>query len=293
MEALKAAITSAGMSRSLLPDPVMREKVSRIERIPSLPTLYLELVRQLQTIETPVVEIAATVSRDVGMTTQILKIVNSAFFGLPQPTSNVTEAISFLGIDLVKHLVLAVGVFSQFENRKLGGLSLETLWQHSIRTANAAKWIARRESAGRVVIEDALAAGLLHDLGKLVIAHNYPERCEALGQRALANSVEWLAEERKEFGFDHAQVGGYLLGLWGLPPAVVEAVAFHHVPIRSKDAKFSALTAVHVVNSLVQNQRPSHGGIAPPTVDMLYLSKIGHAEALAAWREELKDAPTI
>jgi len=78
-----------------------------------------------------------------------------------------------------------------------------------------------------------ICAGLLHDVGKLVLASNYPEQYVEIGRNAQAKRVEWLVEERESFGFDHADVGGYLLGLWGLPPAVVEAVAFHHFPLRS------------------------------------------------------------
>lgn len=293
VELLKATIPRAAMIRSLLPNPAIREKVSKMERIPSLPTLYLELVRKLQSMDSSIEDIAKTASQDIGMTAQILKIVNSAYFGLPEPTSNIAHAISFLGIETVKHLVLAIGIFSQFESRKLGGISLETLWQHSSRTAEAAKAIARSERAGRQVVEDAVAAGLLHDVGKLVLASNYPEQYEEVGRNAQAKRVEWLVEEREAFGFDHAEVGGYLLGLWGLPPAVVEAVAFHHFPTKSERTTFTALTAVHAANVLVQTKRPSYGGIVMPQIDLLYLAKLNRVEAVADWRSELDQTPTI
>ncbi|MBI2949964.1 MAG: HDOD domain-containing protein [Verrucomicrobia bacterium] len=292
-ELLKATIQRAAMIRSLLPNPAIREKISKMERIPSMPTLYLELIRKLQSQDSSIDDIAKTVAQDIGMTAQILKIVNSAFFGLPHPTSNIAEAISFIGVETVKHLVLAAGIFRQFESRKLGGLSLETLWQHSSRAAGAAKAIAKSERAGRQVIEDAMAAGLLHDVGKLVLASNYPDQYEEIGRQAQAKQVEWLVEEREVFGFEHADVGGYLLGLWGLPPPVVEAVAFHHFPTKSERASFTALTAVHAANVLVQTQRPTHGGIVPPQIDLLYLAKIGRTDALDRWRDELNEAPAI
>lgn len=293
VELLKATIQRAALIRSLLPNPAIREKVSKMERIPSMPSLYLELIRKLQSLDTAIDDIAKTVAQDLGMTAQILKIVNSAFFGLPRPTSNIADAISFIGVETVKHLVLAAGIFRQFESRKLGGISLETLWQHSSRAAGAAKAIAKSERAGREVTEDAMAAGLLHDVGKLVLASNYPEQCEEVGRLAQAKRTEWLVEEREVFGFDHADVGGYLLGLWGLPSAVVEAVAFHHFPTKSERTSFTALTAVHVANVLVQTQRPTHGGIVSPQIDILYLAKIGRADVLGHWRDELSEAPTI
>jgi HD-like signal output (HDOD) protein/CheY-like chemotaxis protein len=293
LDLLKATIQRAAAIGSLLPNPAIREKVSKMERVPSLPTIYSELVRQLQSMETPIEEIARTVSRDIGMTTQILKIVNSAFFGLAQQTSSVEQAIGFLGLETVKHLVLAVGIFAQFETRKLGGISLETLWQHSSRTAQAAKLIAKSDSASRQVIEDSMAAGLLHDIGKLVLASNFPEEYEQIGRNAQAKHVEWLVEEREVFGFDHADVGGYLLGLWGLPPCVVEAVAFHHFPTKSERTSFSALAAVHTANVLVQTHRQSYGGIVPPQLDLLYLARIDRAGSIDGWREDVRDTPAI
>ena len=292
-ELIKATVQRAAMIRSLVPNPAIQEKVSKMERIPSLPTLFLELVRQLQSVESDIEDIARTVSRDVGMTAHILKIVNSAYFGLPQPVSNIAQALSFLGFDTVKNLVLAVGIFSQFETRKLGGISLETLWQHSSRTADLARAIAKSEGAGRQIVDDAFAAGLLHDVGKLVLASSFPELYQETGRQAQERRTEWLIEERDVFGLDHADVGGYLLGLWGLPPAVVEAVTFHHYPTKSERTKFSALSAVHVANVLVQTQRPSYGGIVSPQIDHLYLAKIGRVDALGNWREQVNGTPTI
>jgi HD-like signal output (HDOD) protein len=293
LEIFKSSIERAAMIRTLLPNLAMREKVSKMERVLSMPPLYLELVHQLQSEETFIEDIAMTVSKDIGMTAQILKIVNSAFFGLAQPTSNLAEAIGYLGIDSVKYLVLAVGIFSQFQSRKLGGISLETLWQHSVRTGNAARLITKSEGGGCQMADDALAGGLLHDLGKLVMASAYPDRYEDVGRKAAEERTEWLVEERKAFGFDHAEVGGYLLGLWGLPPAVVEAVAFHHFPTKSEAPGFTALTAVHAANVLVQTQRPAHGGIVPPQIDLLYLAKIGKVNSPDKWRVLMDDAQTI
>jgi HD-like signal output (HDOD) protein/CheY-like chemotaxis protein len=288
---LIAAIQGAAMVRSILPNPAQRQKISKMERLLSMPTVYLELVRQLKSVETPIEEIALTVSRDQAMTTQMLRIVNSAFFGLS--TSNVAEAISFLGIETVRYLVLAIGIFSQFESRKLGGIAMPMFWNHSARTSHAAKLIAKTEGAGRHVIEDALAAGLLHDLGRLVLASNDPDVYQRIGEQAAEKGVEWITEERTVFGFDHAEVGGYLLGLWGLPPTVVEAVAYHHAPGKGEQTKFTALTAVHVANALVQPPRGSQGGIAPPQIDLGYLGKIGRAEALPDWVEELSASPAV
>ena len=288
-ELLLATIQRAAMIRSLLPNEEIREKVSKLDHVPSMPTLYLELTRQLNTSEITLEDIAKTISQDIGMTAQILKMVNSAYFGLPQPTSSIEKAINHLGIEMVKYLALTSGVFSQFETRKIGGISTEALWNHSIRTANAAKDIAKSQNAGRQVIEDAMAAGLLHDIGKLVLASSYPDKYEKVGKTAQSKQVEWLVAEREAFGFDHAEVGGYLLGLWGLPNPVVEAVAFHHFPSRGDQSRFTALTAVHAADVLVPTQHPSYDGIGSSQIDFMYLTKTGQPDTLEIWRKSLQE----
>ena len=292
-EWIRRAVERMAMMNSALSDPAIRRAVSKLERVVSLPTLYLKLVRQLQSVETPIEDIAATVSQDIGMTAEVLKLVNSAFFGLPQPTSNVAEAITFLGCDVLKYLVLALGIFSQFEHRNLGGLDLEALWRHSSRTAHAAKFIAKYESANHEIIEDALAAGLLHDLGKLVLASQHPDLTKQVSLNARENNVEWFEEERCIFGFDHAEVGGYLLGLWGLPIGVVQAVTFHHAPTKSGNTDFTALTAVHASNVLVQMDGPSHPEVLPAQASPEYFLKLGHANALERWHEALEETQSL
>ncbi|MBI4664516.1 MAG: HDOD domain-containing protein [Verrucomicrobia bacterium] len=290
-EWLEAAIQRTAIIRALVADPAMQESISKMERVLSMPSLYLQLVRQLHSVETPIADIAATVAQDVGMTAQVLRIVNSASFGLTRPTASLVEAIGFLGIDTVKYLVLAIGIFSQFETQRLGGLTVATLWQHSVRAAQAAKLIAQCESAKRELVEDALAAGLLHDLGKLVLASSFPESYEEACRNAVRRNVEWHVAEKRLLGVNHAEVGGYILGLWGLPLSVVEAVAYHHFPNRSKQTEFSALTAVHAANVLVLAEGGSSGGVPPPQVDRAYLTKIGRANALESWKLELAAAP--
>lgn len=290
---LIATIQRAAMIRSLLPDDEIRGIVSNLDHVPSMPTLYLELTRQLNNSEASIQDIAETVSHDIGMTARFLKMVNSAYFGLPESTSCVEKAISHLGIEMVKYLALTAGVFSQFETRKMGGISMETLWTHSLRTASAAKQIATSENAGSRVIEAAMAAGLLHDIGKLVLATSFPDKYENVGRTAQSKQLEWLVAEREAFGFDHAEVGGYLLGLWGLPRLVVEAVAFHHFPSRGDQSCFSPLTAVHAADVLVQTERASHGGYGSPQIDFMYLAKSSRPHAVETWGENLQELASL
>lgn len=290
-ESLISTIERAKMIASIPPDSSIRQRISELEGIPSVPKLYQELVNHLRSSNNSVDDIGNIVSQDIGMTLQILKLVNSAYFGLPEPTSNVTRAIAHLGVETVKYLALAVGVFSQFESKKLGGISLDVLWHHSTRTAATSKSIASMETRDRRIIEDAAAAGLLHDVGKLVLASNYPDRYETVGRLSYLKQIEWIIEERNVFGFDHAEVGRYLMALWGLPAPIVDAVGFHHYPTKSEQSNFTALTAVHAANHLVQTRRQTRGGVAPPQIDHLYLAKTCNPNSLERWREELSRPP--
>ncbi|MCF7765328.1 MAG: HDOD domain-containing protein [Verrucomicrobia bacterium] len=290
VEILIATISDVVANGPRLSTVDILERISKMEQIPSLPKLYRELMTQLQSLDAHVDDVSRTISEDIGMTTQILKLVNSAYFGLPQATSNVRDVIGFLGTETIKYLVLAIGIFRQFEPGRLCGFPLEELWTHSTRTALAAKLIAKSERAGRITIEHATTAGLLHDVGQIVLAVNYPEECREIRRRAQAKHVERRIEERAAFGFDHAEVGGCILGLWGLPAPLVEAVAFHHAPNESETGGFTPLTAVHAANVLVQNAGASHTGSALPEIDHAYLKRIDRASAFEKWREALGDA---
>ncbi|MCF7762177.1 MAG: HDOD domain-containing protein [Verrucomicrobia bacterium] len=283
LEQIRSTVQRAAIARSYFSGTALQEKISRLESLPSLPSLYAELVQQLKSEEASPKDVARTISRDLGMTTRVLSTVNSAWFGLPEPMSNLADAVTILGFETLKDLVLASGVFRQFESRKLGGISLETLWHHSGRVAQAAQLIARHERAGRQVIDAAYTAGLLHDVGKLILASSYPGEYEEVVHNAQAQRLESLVAEREILNCDHAEVGGYLLDLWGLPPAVVEAVAYHHLPTRCTRKPFSALAAVHAAEVLVHAHRVPYRGVAAPHADLLFLSSIGHGNALDHW----------
>jgi putative nucleotidyltransferase with HDIG domain len=285
-ELLIATLERAALVRTFLPETQMRDQVSRLEGIPSMPGVYAELMEQLQSPDTDIKDVAAIVSRDFGMTSQILRTVNSAYFGLRRPTSNISDAISHLGIETIKYLALTAGVFKEFRTRELGGLRVEPLWRHSLETARLARELANRERAGSKVAEDSFAAGLLHDLGKLVLAGSFSERYAMAGQMARSELLPWITAERNTFNCDHAEVGAYLLGLWGLPKPVVNAVRWHHFPLNDGNDTFTPLTAVHAANVLSQSGSKAPIEVARPEIDFLYIMKNSTAGSWNVWRRE-------
>jgi putative nucleotidyltransferase with HDIG domain len=280
-DTLKSTVQRALTLRQHFGDESLKSLVAGMNSIPSLPTNYQEIMRELKAPEPSLAAIGEIITRDVAMTAKVLQLVNSAFFGIARRVTCPEQAVKLLGLQTVNGLVLSAGVFSQFDSEQLTPFSVDGLIEHSLQVASEAKRIASRESGDTAVVNDAFVAGVLHDVGKLVLAANYPERYS----QAISAAQEWNQPlsliEREMFGAGHADVGGYLLELWGLPTALIEAVAFHHDPGKSQAIGFTALTAVHVANALV------HGnGSADPTrpecqVDAEYLASAGVAGLLA------------
>jgi HD-like signal output (HDOD) protein len=272
------------ISRATEPGFVSRNEqvitlVGQLENLPSVPAMYSRIVRLLNDPDSTMDDIGAVIASDMAMTAKILQIVNSSFFGISRRVTKPTEAASYLGVDTLKALVLATNVFGQFEATMPNGFSAAKASEHSQNVGAAARAIAQAEHASRGVVDEALVAGLLHDVGELVLASSLPEKFERVVAEAGSDP---LAAERAVFGATHSEVGGYLLGLWGLPAPVVEAISLHHEPSESVIGQFSALTAVHVADCLVADRSSS-------TVDMDYLTRLGLADRLPVWTDAVHE----
>jgi HD-like signal output (HDOD) protein/CheY-like chemotaxis protein len=287
---LKAAISRASGLEQSLRDESLRNLVSRLDRVPSIPSLYAEMVEKLQDPDVGAEEIGEIVLKDLAMTAKNLKLVNSAFFGLGREVSSPTDAVTYLGLDTIKSLVLSIHAFSQFNNAKFGGFSIDALWAHSQKTAGAAKEIAQIEDAGPKVMDEAFVAGLLHDIGKLILASNFAAEYDSVLETAAGRTATLLEAEQQTFGANHAEIGGYLLGLWGLPVAVVEAIALHHQPSNSPSLAFGPLAAVHAANGFLNLERNGGKGSLGEELDLKYLGALGLEYRLDAWRAAVRVA---
>jgi len=282
-EELRAAVARAFALRDLLSNERLKQLATRIKSLPTLPTLYQKLTDELRKDDASMEQIGEIISRDIGMTAKILQLVNSAFFGLPQPISNPGDAVMYLGLSTVRALVLSLQVFSQFKNPKLSGFSLDTLADHCWKTAVLARRIARAESGDTKMMDQCFLAGLMHDIGRIILADGLPEQYTKVWNEAKEKHLPLWQAEQTELGATHADVGAYLLGLWGLPNPIVEAVALHHSPRLCVVSGFSPLAAVHVANAFAHEK----DGAAAESVhiDMEYLTDLGFADRLAEWRE--------
>jgi putative nucleotidyltransferase with HDIG domain len=284
VDKLRVTVERAVALRSLLTSDGLRTLVTGLQSVPSLPALYQEIVQAVQSPDTPLSVIGAIIGRDPGMSAKILQLVNSAFFGLGRSVASPAQAVSFLGLDTIRALVLSVNVFEQFDAKKIRAFQLERLWTHSLSVGTLAKTISTLENATKSVREESLFAGLVHDIGKLILVANLPEEYDAAQVLADREGICLTEAQRQVFGSSHPEVGAYLLRIWGIPDEVVEAVAFHHHPSASPGDHFTALTAVHAANAL-DTVVPAHDPArCPQVIDADYLEGLGLTDRLAAWR---------
>lgn len=281
-EQLRATVTRAMELEASLKNEHLQQLVARMEHLPSVPSLYREIVDKMHDSEAALGDIGSIIAKDIGMTAKILKLVNSAFFGLKRQVSSPAEAVTYLGLDTIKSLVLSMHAFSQFEPDRTSGFSMARLWEHSLQTAAIAKQITQLEVNDRKMMDEAFVSGLLHDAGKAALAFNFPQQYGQVLQQITHSDASLLALEKETFGANHADVGGYLLGLWGLPTPVVEAIALHHQPYRSAGLSFSPLTAVHVANVFVHTPEAQAS-----LLDEVYLTRLQLFGRLPGWRNEV------
>jgi HD-like signal output (HDOD) protein len=278
---LKSTIERSCWLRELLADNSLKSLISQIDSLPSQPELYLEIQRELEAKNSSIHRIGEIISRDLGMTAKVLQLVNSAFFGFCRHISSPAEAAELIGLETFKALVLTVKIFSQLDKASMRVFAVDRVWAHSLKTGVFAKTIAAAEKRERKIIDDAFIAGLLHDAGKLILAANLPGQYKEALAAVSSNGGSELKAELDIFGVTHAEVGAYLLALWGLPIPIVEAIAFHHNPRKCWHKELGVLTAVHVGSSLEHTLRNEEKPDFQP--DLTYLADLEILPRLPEW----------
>lgn len=292
-EKLKQTIYHAFALRNLLTNETLTQTLSQLKSVPSMPTLYADIMEELSHPDASVKRIGEIVAEDPGMTAKILQLVNSAFFGLPRQVSSPEQATSLLGTETIKALVLSIDVFSQFEGTALEDLAPESVQKHCAETAAIANGIATAEKASKEVVDASFMAGFLHDVGKLILAQNMSEQYSEAREYMREKGVRLCDAERAVLGATHAEVGAYLLGLWGLPESIVEATAFHHCPGRSFGDSFTPLTAVHAANILAHEHVTEDGSAPTEKLDIDYLNQLGLSDRVPVWRAASQEVSQI
>lgn len=284
-EVLQATIERVCTLKAMLTSEAIRKVVSRMESLPSLPHVYTEMMGALKDPTVSLTEIGNIVTKDSAMTAKLLQLVNSAFFGIPQEVSSPAQAISLLGLETVKTLVLSFHLFSSFGSGESAPIDMDTQWRHSMSVAKMAKTIMSLETQERHIQETAFTAGMLHDLGTLILANQFPAEFKMLLQVARDKRIPIYEAEKNVFGVSHPEVGAYLLGLWGLPGQIVEAVAFHHCPSLLNGHAVDIVLAVHVADFYERQTHPETPDAVASCLDMENLRRLGLASRLSVWQQ--------
>ena len=221
----------------------------------------------------------------MGLLVKILKLVNSSFFGRPQRISNPAKAVSLLGLDIVKAIVLTCGTFDKFAKVKRPGFSMDQMWQHAYTCAVFGKIIAQNAGLDRKVTDTAFTAGLLHDIGILLIATHLPDGFSRVLKYVRQHQTTMATAEMQVIGTTHAAIGAYLLGLWGLPESIIDAVSLHHHPGRRPGRGLTPAVIIHIANAMANaGARLEAPSSIIDGIDYEYLQEIGQVANLKGWR---------
>ncbi|MBW2438691.1 MAG: response regulator [Desulfobacterales bacterium] len=288
-EILKHTLNKLFGLRNLLEDESIKRIVSQTETLPSLPAIYSEVINELQSSDPSVKKVGDIIAADLAMTAKILQVVNSAFFGLVRKISNPKEAVMLLGTETIKALVLSVKIFSEFNQKKLSWFNFDALFNHSMSVSMFAQTISKEERLDKYLINNALMAGMFHDLGKLILVANFQESYQKILIEARQNKRSLWELENDMFGTSHAEIGAYLMGLWGVDYPVIEAIAFHHCPGKSLASSTGLLTAVHFGDAYDRLKNDDNGCGELKQLDRGYLEYLGVGHRIDDWQLMCKD----
>jgi HD-like signal output (HDOD) protein/CheY-like chemotaxis protein len=286
---LQQIIEHACNLQELLEHPALRQIAAQIGRLPPKPALYSRLVQVLENPNSSMADAAAVIEKDPATAATMLQLVNSAFFGVPQRVGDIKTAVSYLGLEMVKTLALSVEMRgSQPAAPPCPGFDPVEAQEHALLAAR----ISRRLLPDRVHGQDAFSASMLKDIGALVLQARLADPFRRMVEQARASGRPLTDVETETLGLSHAEIGAYLLSIWGLPYTIVEAVAHHHCPQRAGSTSFDTVCAVHVgaalAEELVPPDRERHVGCGIG-LDLALIERLGLQEQLPTWRQIAAD----
>jgi len=274
----------------------MLNVLDRVEDLPTLPTIYAQVSQIMEDPKTSVADVARVIEKDQAITTKILRVVNSSFFGFSRQISTIRQAVVLLGYNTIRNTVLSVSVFQSFVTVPGGEFDMRQFWKHAIATGVLATYLDKTLNTG--FQEETFVAGLLHDIGKIILNRYFQDKFEEALQYAKSNQETFYDSERAVIGFSHDEVGEYLADRWQLPYSLVEAVALHHQPgnIRS-NPKLVALT--HLANVFAHKLHFGFSGdyrdpeISPFALEELGLQQEALPEMLKLGHEILEESGAL
>lgn len=229
----------------------IKRKLRSLQSLPTLPPVVTKLTKLLGDENTTALQLAEVIEKDQVLTSKMLKMVNSAFYGFPRRISTVSTAIVLLGFNVISTLIITASIFEIMQNEDLG------LWEHSLGVAAASGLLAQRLELKNP--EEVTTAGLLHDLGKVVIRAEFPEYYQDIQRLVTEKGLSFREAEREILGMDHGEIGEFLTRQWNLPERLVEPIAFHHQVGKAGKYKREA-AIIQVADILIRALGYGYGG---------------------------------
>ncbi|MFN0241879.1 MAG: HDOD domain-containing protein [Planctomycetota bacterium] len=288
--AVKSALVRGFALQEMLTSERVKYLVAGMPDLPCAPPVYFECVAATSGRSATAADVGAIVAKDAALSARLVKLASSPSFGAAQPVETPVQAAEKLGLDTLKSLVIALQTFAQFDETRMKDLSINDTWGHSLQVAKFTRHILESELFDEQQLEYGFLAGILHDIGKLVLALNRPDRYLATRMLAERSHEDRAELERRLFGAHHGALGAYLLHSWGLPNSVVEAVAFHHAPAQYPEANFAVMTAVHIADCLARVDLKRAEFAPIPGLDRAYLSDLGYGHRLTRWLKACRRA---
>ena len=252
---------------------------------PAIPSVYAEVLTALESPGVTYAKVGEIIARDEALTSEILSLAKSSYLGLPGEITKPVQAVESLGLEAVKAAVMALQFLAEHRVLRPGYLSLDQLWQHSINVGQIARDLVLFETKDRALASQALTAGLLHDLGKVVLAKNFGDLYGRVYSLASKQPVAIWDIEKEMFGANHGEIGACLIGMWNLPLSIVDAAALHHEPPAGEQEGLTPLAAVHIANVLERELWMGRDeALVAPIISATFLNELGLLDRLPVWR---------
>lgn len=285
---LRAAIERTCTLQDLLSNPELRNIVGEVAKLPSLSSTYTSLTQAVDNPNSSIATVSNIIEQDMAMSAKVLQLSNSAFFGLAKEVTSVSYAVSYLGMQTIKNLVVVAEVFGVFVPDDSTPLDWDSLQKHAHRTAAIVSKLPLDPKSREI----AIAASLLHDVGQLFLASKMPQKLTDAFTLANQRGCELFEAEEELLGSSHAEIGAYLLGLWGIPHLAVEAIAHHHRPTRIAHTGLDSAAAVYVAHLLAHEPSASTDAW-PKQSDQTCLEVLGVWSQFEEFRNLATQAQTV
>ncbi len=225
--------------------------LDNIPDLPTLPNIVLKVNNLLKDHDSSIKELGKTIEKDQAMVTNILRLVNSTFYGFRSKIRNISHAIIILGFNNVRNALVSVSIIKSFSEKKgFEGFEIKDFWKHSIAVAVISKYLSEESKLDSP--DDCFVAGLLHDIGKVVLSQYFTELFGLVWKSIQVDGLSFYEAEKELLPANHVQIGAYLAKKWQFPTSLIESITYHH-DIKKTASNLDQMVIVHTANTIMNN----------------------------------------